>query len=116
MFLVLIQKKSSTTSVTPAFRHFGSYFSANSYLSYSNAPDPPTQPLSNPVPSIIISARKVHQVLCAFKTDKVSEPDGLAPRFLKKFADELAPVLCCLFRLIPISYTYPFSWKHALVS
>ena len=38
---------------------FGSYFSANSSLSDSNAPDPPTQPLSNHKPSIIISARKV---------------------------------------------------------
>ena len=42
---------------------FGSYFSANSSLSDSNAPDPPTQPLSNPIPSIIISARKVRRVL-----------------------------------------------------
>ena len=44
---------------------FGSYFSANSSLSDSNAPDPPTQPLSNPIPSIIISARKVRRVLCS---------------------------------------------------
>ena len=28
---------------------------------------------------------------------------------------ELAPVLCCLFRLILISCTYPSSWKHAPV-
>ena len=42
---------------------FGSYFSANSSLSDSNAPDPPTQPLSNPIPSIIISACKVRRVL-----------------------------------------------------
>ena len=28
---------------------FGSYFSANSSLSDSSAPDPPTQPLSNPI-------------------------------------------------------------------
>ena len=31
---------------------FGSYFSTNSSLSDSNAPNPPTQPLSNPMPSI----------------------------------------------------------------
>ena len=37
---------------------FGSYFSANSSLNDSNAPDPPTQPLSNPIPSIIISLVK----------------------------------------------------------
>ena len=42
---------------------FGSYFSANSSLSNSNAPDPPTQTLSKPMPSITISARKVRRVL-----------------------------------------------------
>ena len=94
---------------------FGSYFSANSSLSDSNAPDPPTQPLFNPIPSIIISARKVRRVLRSLKTDKASGPDGIPPRFLKEFADELAPVLCRLFRLILISCTYPSSWKHALV-
>ena len=94
---------------------FGSYFSAISSLSDSNAPDIPTQPLSNPIPSIIISARKVRQVLRSLKTDKASGPDGIPPRFLKEFADELTPVLCRLFRLILISCTYPSSWKHALV-
>ena len=94
---------------------FGSYFSANSSLSDSNAPDPPTQPLYNPIPSIIISARKVRRVLRSLKTGKASGPGGFPPRFLKEFADELAPVLCRLFRLILISCTCPSSWKHALV-
>ena len=94
---------------------FGSYFSANYFLSNSNAPDPPTQPLSNRIPSIIISARKVCRVLRSLRTDKTSGPDGIPPRFLKEFAEELAPVLCRLFRLIHISCTYPSSWKHALV-
>ena len=112
MFLVLIQKTSSTTSVTLALIRpdgsiacsptdkanlFGSYFSANSSLSDSNAPDPPTQPLSNPIPSIITSGRKVRRVLRSLKTDKASGPDGIPPRFLKEFADELAPVLCRFF-------------------
>ena len=42
----------------------GSYFSANSSLSDSNASDAPTQPHSNPIPSIIISVCKVPRVLC----------------------------------------------------
>ena len=88
----------------------GFYFSANSFLRDSNALDPPTQPLSNPIPSIIISARKVCRVLHSLKIDKVSGPDGIRPRFLKEFADELAPVLCRLFRLILISCNYPSSW------
>ena len=94
---------------------FGSYLSANSSFSDSNAPDPPTQPLSNPIPSIIISACKVCRVLHSLKTNKPSGPDGIPPRFLKEFADELVPVLCHLFCLILISCTYPSSWKHALV-
>ena len=53
-------------------------------------------------------------MLLSLQTDKASGPDGIPPRFLKEFADELAPVLCHLFRLILISCTYP-SWKHALV-
>ena len=92
---------------------FGSYFSTNSSLNSSNASDLPTQPLTNPMPSIIISARKVCRVLHSLKTDKSSGPDGIPLRFLKELADELLPVLCRLFCLIPNSRTYP-SWKHAL--
>ena len=105
-----------STACSPTYKAnlFGSYFSANSSLSDSSAPDPPTQPLSNPILSIIISAHKVCRVFCSLKTDKASGPDGIPPRFLKEFAEELAPVLCHLFRLILISCTYP-SWKHALV-
>ena len=54
-------------------------------------------------------------MLRSLTTDKASGPDGIPPRFLKEFADELVPVLCCLFRLILFSCTYPSSWKHALV-
>ena len=68
---------------------FGSYFSASSSLSDSNTPDPPTQPLSKPIPSIIISARKVCRVLHSLKTDKASGPDGIHSRFLKELVDEL---------------------------
>ena len=102
-------------STTDKANPFGSYFSTYSSLSDSNVPDPHTQPLSNPLLSIIISTCKVRRVLCSLKTDKASSPDGNPPGFLKEFADELAPVLCCLFRLIFISCTFPSSWKHALV-
>ena len=105
---------SKACSPTDKANLFGSYFSTNSSLSDSNALDPPTQPLSNPKPSIIISARKVRRVLRSLKTDKASGSDGISPRFLKEFADEMAPVLCRLFRLILISCTYPSFWKHAL--
>ena len=114
-FLSLICPDGSIAcSPTDKANLFGSYFSANSSLSNSNTPDPPTQPLSNPIPSIIISAHKVCRVLRSLKTGKASGPDGIPPRFLKEFA-ELASVLCRLFRLILISCTYPSSWKHAIV-
>ena len=93
---------------------FGSYFSADSSLSDSYAPDPPTQTLSNPIPFIIISASQVRWVLRSLKPGKVSDPDGMPPSFLKEFADELVPVHCRLFCFILISCSYP-SWKYALV-
>ena len=85
---------------------FGSIFSTNSS---------PTEPLTNPMPAMIISAHKVCRVLHFLKTDKASDLDGIPPRFLKEFADEVAPVLCHLFCLIHNSCTYPTSWKHVLV-
>ena len=78
---------------------FGSYFSANSSFNDSNAPNPPPLPLSNLIPSITIFACQVRWVLRFLKTDEVSGPDGIPPRFLKEFADEMAPVLCRLFHL-----------------
>ena len=86
---------------------FGSQFSSNSSLNDSHAPDPPTLPLSNPMPSPIISARKVQRVLRSLKVGKASGPDGILLRFLREFADELAPMLCRLFCLILGSCTYP---------
>ena len=102
-------------SPTDKVNLFGSYFSANSSLSDSNAPDTPTQSLPNPVPSTNISALKVRRVLRSLKTRTASGPDGIPPRFLREFADALALDFCRLFRLILISCTYPSSWKHALV-
>ena len=46
---------------------------------------------------------------------KASGPDGIPPRFLREFADELAPVLCRVFRLILKFCTYPSSWKYSFV-
>ena len=93
---------------------FGSQFSSNSSLNDSHAPDPPTLPLSNPMPSPIISARKVRRVLRSLKVGKASGPDGIPLRFLREFANKLAPVLCRLFHLILKPCSYPFA-KHTLV-
>ena len=81
---------------------FGSYFSANSSLNDSNGPDTPNQPLSNPIPSIIISARKIRRVLRSLKTDKGSGPDGITPRFLK----ELLMNWCLFFVVFFASFLF----------
>ena len=94
---------------------FGSLFSSNSSVDDSLAPEPPTLPLSNPMPMPIISTRKVRRVLTSLKTGKASGPDQIPAWFLKEFAAEIAPVLCRLFRLILNTCIYPSAWKHALV-
>ena len=94
---------------------FGSLFSANSTVDDSNAPDPPTLPISNPMPAPILSARKVRRILSSLKVGKASGPDQVPTWFLREFAAEIAPVLCRLFRLILSTSTYPSVWKHALV-
>ena len=108
MFLVLIQKKKkifnnlcnsnfpppnhldgSIACLTNKANLFGSYFSVHSSLSNFYDPDPPILLLTNPMPSIIISAHKVCQLLCSLKTNKASGSGGIPPRFLREFADEL---------------------------
>ena len=99
MLLVLIQKKSSVTSITLTslclFNLMVLYlvfllikpillaptFPAN-LLSDSDAPDPCTLLLSNPVSSIIIFANEFHWVLHSLKTNKTSGLDGIPPRCL----------------------------------
>ena len=66
------------------------------------------------MPPLIISYRKVCRALLALETNKAHGPDGIPAKFLKEFADELAPVLCRLFRLILTTSNYPSPWKHAL--
>ena len=104
-------------AVSPAEKAnlFGSLFSSNSSLDDSNVAPPPNLPLNNPMPPPIISERRVRRALCSLKTNKAYGPDGIPPRILREFANELAPVLCRLFRLILKTGTYPSSWKHTLV-
>ena len=110
-------RSDDTIAVSPADKAnlFGSLFSANSSLDDSNVASPPTLPLNNPMSPPIISERRVRRALCSLKTNKAYGPDGIPPRILREFANELAPVLCRLFRLILKTGTYPSSWKHTLV-
>ena len=106
-----------TIAVSPTEKAnlFGSRFSANSSLDDSEAAAPPIKPLTNPMSSPIFSVRRVRRALRSLKTNKAYGPDGIPPRILKEFAEELAPVLCRLFRLILKTSSYPSSWKHTLV-
>lgn len=61
------------------------------------------------MPSPIISMHKVRSVICSLKTGEASGTDG------PEFADELAAVLCRLFRLILESGTYPSFWMNAFL-
>ena len=94
---------------------FGSIFSSNSSLDDSSASIPLTLPLSHPMPPVIVSTQRVRRILLSLETGKATGPDGIPTRFLKEYADELAPVLCRLFRLILKTETYPSSWKHPFV-
>ena len=107
----------NTIAVSPTDKAniFGSLFSSNSSLDDSNSAAPPTLPLTNPMPPPIVSERRVRRALCSLKTNKAYGPDGIPPRILREFAVELAPVLCCLFRLILKTGIYPSPWKHSLV-
>ena len=67
-------------------------------------------PLTNPTPSINISACKVCWVLYFLNTNKASEPEGIPPRFLREFC----LFFCISFHFILNSCIYP-SWRHALV-
>ena len=84
---------------------FGSYFSK---ILLSAIPMLLNLPLN---PSLTIFT----PICLLIKTDEASGPDSIPPRFLKEFAEEFPPVLCCFFCFILlISCSYP-SWKHALV-
>ena len=71
-----------------------------------------TQPLSNPISSIIISAHSLSLLAALFfKGRQGLRPWWHSSQILKEFADEVAPVLCHLIPLILILCTSPSSWK-----
>ncbi|KAI3388413.1 hypothetical protein SNEBB_004946, partial [Seison nebaliae] len=72
---------------------FAQQFSQNSTLDLQNVPLPQQYPLSNVMPNIIISYRKVLSVLSNLDVKKAYGPDKIPPRLLKDFARELTPEL-----------------------
>ena len=68
------------------------------------------------MPSITVLTAGVHKLLCKLKVNKASGPDGLSPHILKLFADELAPMLTCIFNQSLLRGSVPGDWRTAFVA
>ena len=79
-------------------------------------PEPETQTIHFPMPEIEITEEKVKKKLLNLRKDSSPGPDGISPRTLIEFADELAHPL---FLIIKKSYEtgeVPKEWKQANVT
>jgi hypothetical protein len=74
----------------------------------------PPDPLRVPLVSWKIRYRKVLRTLQALDTNK--SVNGIAPKFLRECAKELAPVLTKLFKFIVRQAKYPSTWKDGRVT
>ena len=75
-------------------KHFSSVFS---HENISNIPEIPRS-LNLSTSSPVISIREVVAQLSALKPDKAPGPDGIPPRFMKEYANEIAPTLTKIFQ------------------
>ena len=74
----------------------------------------PADPLRVPLVSWKIRYKKVLQTLQRLDTSK--SVNGIAPKFLRECAKELAPVLTKLFSFIVRQATFPSTWKSGRVT
>ena len=77
-------------------------------------------PLINPstyatMPDISISVFGVHKLLSDLNPFKATGPDAISARFLKETANEIAPMLTCLFNQSLATGEVPQDWKKAYV-
>ena len=77
-------------------------------------------PLMNPstyavMPDISINVSGVHKLLSDLNPFKATGPDAISARFLKVTANELAPMLTCLFNQSLTTGDIPQDWKKAYV-
>ena len=78
-------------------------------------------PLINPstyatMPDISISVSGVHKLLSDLNPFKATGPDAISARFLKETANEIAPMLTCLFNQSLATGEVPQDWKKHMSS
>ena len=66
------------------------------------------------MPDISINVSGVHKLLSDLNPFKATGPDAISARFLKETANELAPMLTCLFHQLTTG-EIPQDWKKAYV-
>ena len=67
------------------------------------------------MPDISISVSGVHKLLSDLNPFKATGPDAISARFLKETANEIAPMLTCLFNQSLATGEVPQDWKKAYV-
>ena len=77
-------------------------------------------PLINPstyttMSDIFISVSGVHKLLSDLNPFKATGPDAMSARFLKESANEIAPLLTCLFNQSLATGEIPQDWKRTYV-
>ena len=68
-----------------------------------------------PMDKIEIGEEGVRKLLCNLKVDKATGPDAIPAFILKHVANELAPILTCLFQHTRDTGEIPQDWRHAWV-
>ena len=67
------------------------------------------------MPDISINVSGVHKLLSDLNPFKATGPDAISARFLKETANELAPMLTCLFNQSLTTGDIPQDWKKSYV-
>ena len=75
--------------------------------------DEKTYPL---LPNINITTAGVKKLLQSLDPTKAAGPDGISPRILKELAEEIAPILCIIYRSSLRTGSVPEDWRTAHVS
>ena len=65
------------------------------------------------IENVVFSVEKVEEVLTDLKPNKAAGPDGVEGKLLKECAQEMAPILCRIFRKSMDEGEVPKGWKEA---
>ncbi|MGB1915940.1 MAG: RNA-directed DNA polymerase, partial [Paracoccaceae bacterium] len=73
-------------------------------------------PRNTAMPDIVINETGVTKLLNELNPNKATGPDGVSSRFLKEFANQIAPGLTLVMQASLHQSQIPQDWKHALVA